>query len=120
MTGKEAQYLEKIIIDEMDEIKPLLLDELFNHKISFYSYPNGGNYREIPKKTVKHKDFKTLCEYYTKVYYTKLSNYNLRPYCYDNRIGKYVMILVADFEKYVQQFVCFVVVGKPYLVGDKK
>lgn len=102
------------------EIKPVLFDELINNKLLFYSYFNGGDYREIPKNAIKHKDYKSLVDYYNKVLYNKLSNHNLIPYAYDKRIGKYVMILVADFEKGVQQFVCYVVVGKPYLVIDKK
>lgn len=104
----------------MKEIEPIMLNELINNKVFFYSYSNGGNYREIPKKAIKHKDYKALVDYYNKVFYTKLSNYNLIPYAYDKRFGKYIMILVADFRKSVQQFVCFVVVGKPYLVGYKK
>lgn len=103
----------------MKEIKPILFDELINNKLPFYSYYNGGDYREIPKKAVKHKDFKALCMYYNKGY-TKLVNYNLVPYAYDKRIGKYVMMLVADYEKYIQQFVCFVVVGKPRIIEIEK
>lgn len=104
----------------MKEIELIMLNELINNKVSFYSYFNGGNYREIPKNAIKHKDYKALCDYYNKIFYTKLLNYNLLPYAYDKRIGKYVMMLVADYEEYIQQFVCFVVVGKPYLVGEKK
>lgn len=106
---------------KIKEIKPVLSDELINNKLSFYSYFNGGDYRDIPKKAIRHKDYKALCDYYKNFFvYSKLSNYNLIPYAYDNRIGKYVMILTTDFENSVQQAICFVVVGKPYLVSDRK
>lgn len=90
-------------------------------KFMFMTYNNAGGIDEIIKRNIHSvnyfRDINSIINYYRTIaiqnHYQKLgNNWNVKPYAYDERIGKHVMMLTVDHSGYKNQFICYIVVDE--------
>lgn len=97
-------------------------------KLMFMTYDNSDGIHSIIaryNKSIRYfENYNELLNYFKNEHdllhrQQARNNFNLIPYAYDNRLNKQVMMLVADYCGYKQQFISYVVIIDDY-TDDKK